>query len=321
MISENGNIIITSIGRRVELLNYFVYELKKFNKNLIVFTADSNPDLSAASNISKHSFKLPHSRSSNFIEKLLKVSIKNRISLIIPTIDTELEVLAKNRGKFLKNNIQIICSDYKLIKKLRDKRNIPALAKEFNVDTPKIYSIKNLKYPCFSKPYDGSNSKNIQVIKNTIEMKLAKKNNRIFFSQFLDSDFQEFTIDAYYNKKSELICSVPRQRLAVRGGEIEKGITRKGRIYKYFKNRFSNFSGLIGPITFQFMANVKKNKFYLIEINPRFGGGYPLSYHAGSNYPKYIIQEYLSNKHLKKFDKWEKNLLSLRYDKDVVIRQ
>ena len=321
MISKKGNILITSIGRRVELLNFFIFELDQFNKNFKVFTADVSPELSAASNISQNSIKLPHALARNFIKKLIDISIKNKISFIIPTIDTELKVLSKNRGAFLKKNIQIICSDYELINQLRDKRNLTSIAKKFKVNSPKIYCQKDLKYPCFAKPYDGSNSENIMIIKNKAEMNLAKKNSKIFFSKFLNSSFTEYTIDAYYNKNHELMCGVPRERLSIRGGEIEKGITRKGSIYRYFINKFAKFPGLVGPITFQIMANIKKNKFYLIEINPRFGGGYPLSYHAGANYPKYLIEEYLLKKKVKKFSNWKNNLLSLRYDKDVIIKK
>ena len=279
------------------------------------------PDLSAASYISKNSIQLPEANNRNFIKTLMFVSKKNRISYIIPTIDTELNVLSKNKKKFLRENIHIICSDYELIKMLRDKRNLTLISKKFRVNIPKIYTSSNVSYPCFAKPYDGSNSKNTFIINNKNEMKIAKKNKKIFFSQYLNSSYKEYTVDAYYNKYSKLICSVPRERLAVRGGEIEKGITRKGKILKYFTKKFSEFPGLIGPITFQIMANIKKDKFYLIEINPRFGGGYPLSYHAGANYPKYLIREYISQERLKKFSKWKNNLLSLRYDKDVIVKK
>ncbi len=321
MTLNNGNILITSIGRRVELLNFFITELKKFNKSLKVFTADMSPELSAASSISKYSIKLPPVNSHNFVSKLIFISKKYKINYIIPTIDTELSIFSKNKSKFLEQELHIICSDYEIVKTLRDKRNLLVIAKRFNVNTPKIYPLNNIIYPCFAKPYDGSSSKDIMIIKDKNDLRIARKNKKMFYSKFLNSSFKEYTIDAYYNMDSHLVCSVPRERISVRGGEIEKGITRKGNILSYFETKFIKFPGLIGPITFQIMANTKRNKFYLIEINPRFGGGYPLSYHAGANYPKYLIKEHIFGKKLSKFRDWKNNLMSLRYDKDVIIKR
>ena len=70
----------------------------------------------------------------------------------------------------------------------------------------------------------------------------------------------------------------------------------------------------------QFFVHKESKNIFGIEINPRFGGGFPLSYEAGANFPKWIIEEYLLSKKINFYDSWEKNLLMLRYNKEIYIK-
>ena len=56
----------------------------------------------------------------------------------------------------------------------------------------------------------------------------------------------------------------------------------------------------------------------MIEINPRFGGGYPLTYFSGANFAKYLIKDYLDEK-LSYFEDWKENLVMLRFDAEVLV--
>jgi carbamoyl-phosphate synthase large subunit len=116
-----------------------------------------------------------------------------------------------------------------------------------------------------------------------------------------------------------LKCVVPRKRIAVRSGEISKGLTCNNLLVDYVINKLSVIEGAIGCLTIQVFFNEKIQRVVGIEINPRFGGGYPLSYLAGANFPKWIIEEYLFNKEISYSNKWEPNLLMLRYDDEVLV--
>ena len=70
----------------------------------------------------------------------------------------------------------------------------------------------------------------------------------------------------------------------------------------------------------QFFFNQVTKRIIGIEINPRFGGGFPLSYEAGANYPSWLIKEYILGENVEYFDKWDENLLMLRYDNEVLVR-
>ena len=90
-------------------------------------------------------------------------------------------------------------------------------------------------------------------------------------------------------------------------------------LHDYLKDKLRNLKGARGCITLQLFVNLKEKSFKAIEINPRFGGGYPLSYSAGANFPKMLIQEYILEREVDFLDDWEDNLLMLRYDSKVLI--
>ena len=134
------------------------------------------------------------------------------------------------------------------------------------------------------------------------------------------SEYEEFTCDLYFGKDHELKCIVPRKRIEVRDGEVNKGKTENNILVNFIQKKLQYIKGAQGCLTAQFFKHMTTDRILGIEINPRFGGGYPLSYYAGANYPKWIIQEYLLNQSIIPNDDWENNLLMLRYDKEVFVK-
>lgn len=114
-------------------------------------------------------------------------------------------------------------------------------------------------------------------------------------------------------------CIVPRKRIFVRSGEINKGVTHKNEIVSYLEKKLPFIKGAKGCLTMQFFLNNTTKRIVAIEINPRFGGGFPLSYLAGANFPKWIIEEYMLGNQISFFEGWENNLLMLRYDDEVLV--
>ena len=112
---------------------------------------------------------------------------------------------------------------------------------------------------------------------------------------------------------------MPRKRIFVRAGEINKGVTEKNVLLGFIKKHLSVIEGAVGCLTMQFFVARDSKRVIGIEINPRFGGGFPLSDAAGAHYPKYLIEEYLLDKELSYFEDWEDHLLMLRYDEAVFV--
>lgn len=316
-----NNILITSAGQRVSLVRAFQKEIKKIDENGKVFTVDLNPVLAPACHVSDGYKQINRVTESNYIANLLEICKSWDIKIIIPTIDTELLILAKHKSFFLENGIIPIISSENFIEKCRDKRIINEFFKEKNIEIPKQFDKDNMSFPLFIKPYDGSLSKDIFLIKEPSELTdYHMQNPKLMFMEYIDQTiYDEYTVDTYYDKKGELKCVVPRKRIFVRAGEVNKGVTQKNEIENYVRQNIPQIDGAVGCLTMQFFFHPGDKRIIAIEINPRFGGGYPLSYLAGANYPGWILKEYLLGENISYFDGWESNLLMLRYDDEVLV--
>lgn len=315
------NILITSAGQRVSLVKSFQSELKKISPDAKVFTADLNPILAPACHISDGYFQVPRVTEDSYIDELIKICIENNIKLIIPTVDTELLTLSINSEKFELNDIIALVSNYDLIQKCRDKRLTNQLFQVNNIEIPTQYSLGDLKFPVFVKPCDGSLSKGIFIANSQDEIKPEhRKNEKLMYMELISSeDYDEYTVDCYYDKNADLKCVVPRQRLVVRAGEVSKAVTRKNFIVEHFFSHISHLDGARGCLTIQVFLHKHQPIIKGIEINPRFGGGYPLTYLSGANYSKWVLEEFLLNQSISVFEEWENNLLILRYDAEVLV--
>ncbi|WP_197038222.1 ATP-grasp domain-containing protein [Billgrantia saliphila] len=315
-----SNILLLSAGRRVELLRSFRYSLDIHLPQAKIFAADTAPQYSAACQVADECFDIPRVSAPGYIDALLALCRELRVGLIIPTIDTELMALSRYRYRFLEESIQPVISDAMLIAQCRDKRLTAKLFKSIGVDTPVIYPRNSLAYPCFCKPYDGSSGEGAVVVSGPERLSRSMLDDeRNMFMELVGNDYQEYTVDAYYDRHGRLRCLVPRQRLEVRGGEVSKGITRRGYVYDYLARRLTRLSGARGCITVQLFFHPVTRSIKAFEINPRFGGGFPLADAAGARYPDWLIREYLLGQAIDSFDSWQQNLLMLRYDAKVLV--
>ena len=317
-----NNILITSAGQRVSLVRAFQKELKKMFPGSKVYTVDFNPVLAPACHISDGYKKIGRVTDENYITDLLQICKDWNIKLIIPTIDTELKILSIHKFLFLENQIVPIVCDISFIEKCRDKRIINDFFEIHKIEIPQPVDKDCLTYPFFIKPYDGSLSKDIFLIEDESQLKpYYFSNPKLMFMEYIDPlVHDEYTVDTYYDQFGNLKCAVPRKRIFVRSGEINKGVTHRNEIVEYLKSKLPKIVGASGCLTMQFFLNKITKRIIGIEINPRFGGGFPLSYLAGANFPKWIIEEYILGKEIPFFNDWENNLLMLRYDDEVMVR-
>lgn len=316
------NILVTSAGRRVSLVKAFQQELKARIKEAKVFTTDMMPEWSSACRISDGFFALPRVSHPDYIQSLIEMCVEYSIGLVIPTIDTELLVLAASQQKFTEVGIVLAVSDLDLVVRCRDKRNTNQLFEEFGIQFPKTIDKNNPVFPVFIKPYDGSLSKGIMLIRDQRDWNESFfENEKLMFMEYLSpEEYQEFTVDAYYDKSGILKCLVPRRRIEVRGGEISKGRTERGALYETLVRNFAEMKGARSCLTMQFFEHRASGRVVGIEINPRFGGGFPLSYEAKANFPAMLIREYLLNEPLDFLDNWIDGLVMLRYDAEIIVK-
>lgn len=316
------NILITSAGQRVSLVRAFQKELKTLFPESKVYTVDLNPILAPACQVSDGYKTVGRVTEQNYIKELISICKEWNVKLIIPTIDTELLVMSANKSLFMEHEIVPIVSDLSFVEKCRDKRIINKFFVENGIEIPQSIEKNKPVFPLFIKPYDGSLSKDIFLIKEESELTSYHLSNpKLMFMEYINPEYyDEYTVDTYYDKRGKLKCAVPRKRIFVRSGEINKGVTHKNEIVTYLKSKLSHVDGARGCLTIQFFFNKSTKRIIGIEINPRFGGGYPLSYLAGANFPRWIIEEYVLQQDISFFDTWENNLLMLRYDDEILVQ-
>ena len=241
------------------------------------------------------------------------------IQLVIPTIDTGLLILSESRSLFESAGVQVVVSEPEFVRQCADKRLTAALFKSFSIPTPRIFEPDDLNFPCFMKPLDGSCSQGIKKILSAEYLSpIDIHNSNNIFQELVPDHWIEYTLDLYYSKSGDLLGCIPRQRLEVRGGEISKGITRKDNILQSLKISLAQIKGARGVLTLQIFVDPSREKMLGIEINPRFGGGYPMSHAAGADYPGMLIKEYLLGETLNYDETWESDILMLRHDTMVV---
>lgn len=315
------NILITSAGQRVALVKEFQETLKKFYPDAKVFTTDMNPMYAPAAYVSDRCFEVPRCTSDDYIEILLTLCLEQSIGMIVPTIDTELAILSANKVHFAKQGIFVSVSNYDFIMMCRDKRNTGEFFKKHCIRVPKAIDKYHPTFPLFAKPYDGSLSTNLHYIKNADELTSEiLEDPKLLFMEYIDKEvYKEYTVDMYYGKDNKVKCIVPRERIKIRAGEINKGLTEKEPLTKYLYDRLETIKGCVGCICIQVFLNPQTYDVVGIEINPRFGGGYPQTYAAGGNYPELLIREYFLGKTVEYFDDWKDHLLMLRFDDAVYV--
>ncbi|MFY0758460.1 ATP-grasp domain-containing protein [Metabacillus dongyingensis] len=314
------NILFTSSGRRVSLIKYFKNVFVHNNINGKIITADFKSNAPSAYFSDKH-ITVSKISSSEYLTQLLNICERESINLIIPLIDTELLLLAKNRSSFDEIGVKLLVSSYQLNEIASDKTKTYDFFIKKGIPTPKVYTKEELerkayKFPLLIKPLDGSSSKGVTKISNEKELN--------FFREYVPNamvqeyvEGKEFTVDVMVDFKGNLKTIVPRLRIETRAGEVSKGITKKDdRIVNAVKEVVKHLPQPAGCITIQCF---KKNngEISFIEINPRFGGGIPLSIQAGANFPLWTIQAAKGEIFTIEDYSWVENLTMLRFDEAI----
>ena len=315
------SILFTCIGRRVSLLNSFRRAARKLKVNASFFGTDTTA-LSSALQLCDKRFLVKPITHAGYIKQLLTIVKTNRVKLLVPTVDLDLKLLAQNKPKFAAMGCRVLVSTPEVVDICQDKRKTYSFLINNGFDTPVTMSVraalskKKLNWPCFLKPWDGYASRGNAAVNNRKELLFfTKRIPNCIVQEFIKGT--EHTCDVYVDFSLKVRCVVPRKRIEVRAGEVSKSqAVKHPAIMSEAARLVEELGAGPGVITLQlFLTGDGKVKF--IEINPRFGGGVPLSIKAGANFPKWILQEVLGEKVNIRFDGFKDNLIMLRYDGEV----
>ncbi|MCH7556453.1 MAG: ATP-grasp domain-containing protein [Planctomycetes bacterium] len=318
---NNLGVLFTCIGRRVSLLNSFRRAAKQLKINASFFGTDTT-ELSSALQLCDEGFLVKPTTHPRYIGQLLSIVKTSRVKLLVPTIDLDLKLLARNKRKFAAMGCRVLVSNPEVIDICQDKRKTYQFLVKNSFDTPVTMSVrsalskKKLNWPCFLKPWDGYAGRGNAVVNNRRELLFyAKRIPNLICQEFIEGT--EHTCDVYVDFCLRVRCVVPRKRIEVRAGEVSKAqVVKDPRIMSEAAILVETLGAGPGVITLQLFLT-KNDRVKFVEINPRFGGGAPLSIKAGANFPKWILQELLGKKTNIRFDGFKDDLIMLRYDSEV----
>ncbi|MBQ7879527.1 MAG: ATP-grasp domain-containing protein [Clostridia bacterium] len=284
-------ILFTCVGRRVELVQAFYAAAKKCNEKLEIYATDMTMTAPAIAFCDK-GFTAPRISDKGYIPFLLRLCKEEKIDAVIPTIDTDLLILAENKKAFEDIGVKVFVAAPEKVRICRDKRYTSEYFESLGLSAPKATgNIKNYTggFPAFIKPKDGSSSIDAYKVENENDLKTyADKIGEYVVQPFISG--KEYTVDIFCDENGNPIYITPRIRLAVRAGEVLKTeIKQDESIIEQMKTLAADFKPS-GAITVQLIKDEKTDVNYYIEINPRFGGGAPLSIKAGADAAEALIR-------------------------------
>lgn len=287
------NILILSCGSRNKIVQYFKKEIG--DKGIVIAT-DCNNLAPALYEADKH-FIVPRMVDEGYLDVILSICKENKIKAVLSLIDPELSLLAKHKQAFLDIGTVPIVSDLNEVEMCIDKyrmfefltRNKIPTVKSY-IDKEKFYSDVEagiINYPVFVKPVKGSASINVSKVtsKEEIELLFSRFDN-LMIQEFMDGT--EYGADVYIDMhSSDPVAIFIKEKIKMRAGETDKSVSVKNeQLFKLIK-KFVKMAGFKGIIDIDiFKVN---DEYYISEVNPRFGGGYPHAYESGVNVPAMII--------------------------------
>jgi carbamoyl-phosphate synthase large subunit len=311
------------VGRRIELLRAFREAADVLAIDLTLHGADIN-HTAPAMHFVDHAHLVPRIDTRRHIPALLELVADEKIDAVIPLIDSDLAALSRARKRFDAHGANVIISDPDVIRVCADKLLTFEALSAAGIDTPRTWpvvdAVKRRKhaFPYFFKPRRGSAGQGLFRVNDLAELKVfARREPDAIVQEFIEG--VEHTLDVYTGLDGKPKCVVPRRRLEVRTGEVSKGLVVKDpRIMAVGRAVVEALGRCRGVITVQCMV-APRGRVCVIEINPRLGGGAPLSIAAGAHFPKWLMAELLGIPVRGGYERYRDNLAMLRYDESVFV--
>lgn len=316
------NILILSAGTRNKIVQYFKKTVGEDGKVIATDMSKLAPAVYEADKF----YQVPRMTDPGYIDIIFDICKKEEVNAVLTLIDPELSLLAKYKENFARLGVTVIGSSYELCERALDKmqmflwltRHGYKCAKSY-VDKEKFYEDINagkINYPVFVKPVRGSASIAITKVydKETIEL-LFKKNDNLMIQEFLNG--QEIGADVYIDLISgETVSIFTKKKLLMRAGETDKAVSFKDEKLFDLIEKFVRDSGWRGQIDIDiFEIN---GEYYISEVNPRFGGGYPHAYECGCNHMALILNNLKGFANKKNIGAYEDGIYMMKYNEIMV---
>ena len=315
------NILITSAGRRVNLVRFFKEALMKNDIDGQVIVANNDKYAASVYEADK-SYLVPLVTYEGYIDRIIDICKDNDVDVLISLIDPELPVLADNRERFSQLGVKVIISSPETVEICFDKYKTAEFFKKAGVPYIKTYRDKEraiealengeIDYPLIVKLAKGSASKGLYKIENKDDLNNSPiEEDEFIVQQFIEGD--EYGVDVFINKAGELVSLFAKKKIAMRAGETDKAVSIKDDKLLELVKKLANKLDAYGPLDID-CFKVENGEFLFSEINPRFGGGYPLAYSAGVDFMDMIVKMVNGVDLEKRLEDYEEGVYMFKYN-------
>ncbi len=310
------NVLIPNVGRRGYLVDY-IHDIPGFDGQIYVSDCDSSASGLYGKNDGYFILSKPVDNEEKYVKSLLKLCSEKEISVIIPVIDPEILILSKYIDLFTRNKIFMPVSSNKVLDICYNKVLMNQFLEENMFSVPKTYKILNdfvtdyntgkIKFPVIIKPIYGSGSE------STYRVSSQQEVSALFHKGMIIQEFivgQEYGADLFNNRSNEPVRCILKKKISMRSGETDKAISFKNDGLKETLIRLAKCLEHVGNLDVDVM--VEGSKKYIIDLNPRFGGGYPITHELGVNLLELVIKMAKGETISPAFDNYEENIMVMK---------
>lgn len=319
------NFLILAAGTRNKIVQYFKRTFEGKGKVIATDASDLGPAIYEADKY----YIVPTIGTPGYIDSILAICKKENINGVLSLIDPELSLLAENEERFRAVGTTVIGSSYELCEMSLDKLQMFRwldshgynCAKSW-VDKEEFYKALDFgeaSFPVFVKPVRGSASISISKVfdKETIDLLFAHE-DFLMIQEFLDG--QEIGADVYIDMLSgEVVSIFTKKKIKMRAGETDKAVSFKDQALFDLIERFVKEAGYRGQIDIDIFEI--DGQYYISEVNPRFGGGYPHAYEAGCDHMKLILNNLMGIINKRSIGTYKENVYMMKYNEVKVIEK
>lgn len=316
------NILILSAGTRNKIVQYFRRELTDSDgkRTGYVIAADMTKMAPALYEADRF-YQVPRITEDGYLSTVFEICHTEHVGIVLSLIDPELSLLAANSEEFAKIGVLIVGSNENLCNLCLDKLEMYAWLVGHGYQTPLTYidqdsllediHSENMRYPVFAKPRKGSASLNISRAYNKRDIEyLLSVDNELIFQEYMLGE--EIGADVYIDLVSgEVVSIFTKKKLVMRAGETDKAVSFKDDKLFALIERFVLEAGFRGQVDIDLFK--REGQYYISEVNPRFGGGYPHAYECGCNHINLILNNAKGIANAKQIGNYKEGIYMMKY--------
>lgn len=248
------------------------------------------------------------------VDDLERVIKENNVNIVLPFLGGAIEIASILKER--RPEVFVPVSDFLVTSALFDKVEAAKAFEKAKLPIPLTYSVLSAEMPAIVKPRKGGSSRGIHIFRNIDDLMHLENLGDYLIQEYIERN-EEFTVDCYVSQKGETLVTVPRRRLEIMGGEVTRTVTCRNEALETLSREVIDKFMLRGPVTLQFLHDLDNDRYLLMEVNPRLGGGVICSIYAGAPIADYILKEAVGAS-VRPCTDWAPGTLMARYQKEAI---